>query len=144
MSKFQGDAQWFWYLPSVVLIGVACTQLWLAHAASLTPWSGGGFGMFSTADTRGNRHLHAFAIRPGIRRELAIPASFKDRIRHLLACPTDAALRALAADLADLPSPDAGPLVAIEIQVWVTRFAPAHLTPSGSLLRSLEVPLGTN
>src|SRR6185369_10909294 len=96
MSKFQGDAQWFWYLPSVVLIGVACTQLWLAHAASLTPWSGGGFGMFSTADTRGNRHLHAFAIRLGIRRELAIPASFEDRIRRLLACPTDAALRALA------------------------------------------------
>ncbi len=100
--------------------------------------------MFSTADTRGNRHLHAFAIRPGIRRELAIPASCKDKIRRLLACPTDSALRALAVDLADLPSPDAGPLVAIEIQVWVTRFDPDNLAPSGSLLRSLEVPLGTS
>ena len=98
--------------------------------------------MFSTADTRGNRHLHAFAIRPGIRRELEIPSSLKVRVRCLLACPTESALRALAADLVDIPSPDAGPLTAIEIQVWVTRFDPDNLAPSGVFLRSIEVPIG--
>ena len=141
MSRLREDAQWFWYLPSALLIGVACTQLWLAHTVNLSPWSGGGFGMFSTADTRGNRHLHAFAIRPGIRRELEIPASFTDRVRPLLACPTESALRALAADLVDIPSPNIGPLTAIEIQVWITHFDPNTLAPSGTLLRAIEVPI---
>ena len=57
--------RWWWHLPSAVLIGVACHQIWLTRSANLTPWSGGGFGMFSTIDGWGNRFLQAFAVRPG-------------------------------------------------------------------------------
>ncbi len=89
-------ARWFWYLPSAILMVVACAQLWLVHTADLSPWSGGGFGMFSTTDDGGNRHLHAFAIRPGIRRELHIPSSLRDRMRRVLILPTEANLRGLA------------------------------------------------
>ncbi len=38
-------------LPPLCLIGVALVQLGLASAASLSPWLGGGFGMFSTTDS---------------------------------------------------------------------------------------------
>ena len=36
----------------LLLVVVATAQLGLAHAYDLTPWKGGGFGMFSTIDDR--------------------------------------------------------------------------------------------
>ncbi len=136
--------RWFWYLPVTLLVAVACLQLWLSQTAGLSPWSGGGFGMFSTMDGRGNRHFHAFAIRPGIRRELDIPSSLNPHLERVLVFPTESALRSLAAELAHVPTPDAGPLVAIEIQVWTTRFDPHSLEPSSTLLRASEIPIDPN
>ncbi len=132
--------EWCWFLPVVLLIGVACCQILLAHTVDLTPWSGGGFGMFSTTDGRGNRHLHAFALRPGIRRELALSRDVRDQVRRVLTLPTVSRIHTLADTLAKLPSPDFGPLQAIEIQIWRTAFDPHTLEPSSALLRSFEVP----
>jgi hypothetical protein len=134
--------RWWWYLPSVVLIGVACHQIWLTRSAKLTPWSGGGFGMFSTIDGWGNRYPRVFAIRPGIRRELEIPPALQEVTRRVRAFPSGANLRALAAALVDTPTPDAGPLQAIEIQMWSTDYDPVTLAPTGSLLRALSVAVG--
>lgn len=143
MSQFQRHDRRTWYLPVTLLIGVACTQLWVAHVTNLSPWAGGGFGMFSTTDVRGNRHLHAFALRPGLRRELEIPSSLHHDVQRILVFPSEGALRTLALELADLPTPDEGPLAAIEIQVWATHFASDTLQPSGVLLQAIEVPIGT-
>ena len=134
-------ARWFWYLPITLLVGVACAQVILAHTAALSPWSGGGFGMFSTTDAGGQRHLHAFAIRPGIRRELDIPRALRDKVLRTLTLPTEANLRALANQLETLPTPDIGPLKAVELQVWRAHFDPDSLEPSSSLLRANEVPI---
>jgi hypothetical protein len=122
-----------------LLISVACGQLWLSYTADLSPWAGGGFGMFSSTDTRGNRHLHAFALRPGIRRELDIPRSLAAGLQHVLVFPTEPNLRAFAAALSSVPTPDDGPLQAIELQVWATHFAPDNLQPSSELLRAVTV-----
>ncbi len=55
-----------WALP-VVLIVVALTQISLAHTRDLTPWKGGGFGMFSTVDLLTYRPLKAeFATDRGL------------------------------------------------------------------------------
>jgi len=37
-------------LAPVMLVGVALTQIYLAKTTSLSPWKGGGFGMFAVAD----------------------------------------------------------------------------------------------
>ncbi len=47
-----------WTLP-VVLIAVAVTQLGLAHTRDLTPWKGGGFGMFASVDLLSYRPIKA-------------------------------------------------------------------------------------
>jgi len=95
--------------------------------------------MFSTTDGWGARHLHAYALRPGLRRELALPDELLEPVRRALAAPTEARLRALAEALAEQPSPDQGPLEAIELQVFARRYDPATLAPSGELLRGLVV-----
>jgi hypothetical protein len=128
-------------LPSALLILVASQQLLLAHTSGLSAWSGGGFGMFSSTDAGGRRHLHAFVLRPGLRREVRPPPSLAEQVRRSLTLPSDANLRALAAEIADVPTPDYGPPTAVEIQVWHTRFDPEALTPRGRILRAIEVPL---
>jgi hypothetical protein len=62
-----------------------------------------------------------------------------DQELRLLTLPSERRLRALANELAKLPSPDAGPVQSIEIQVWATEFDRSNLAPSGFMLRSLTV-----
>jgi hypothetical protein len=142
MFKRPGHARWFWYLPSVLLLIVAGNQLRLVATTSLSPWWGGGFGMFSTTDAWATRHLHIFAIRPGVRRELDIPPALRKKVEQVLVLPSDAQLRTLAYEFADTPTPDEGPLEAIELQVWATHFDPETLTPSSTPIRFLTVRMG--
>jgi len=128
-------------LPGALLILVASQQILLAHTSGLSAWSGGGFGMFSSTDAGATRHLHAFVRRPGLRREVRPPRALEEQVRRVLTLPTDANLRALAAEIADVPTPDYGPPTAVEIQVWHTRFDPKTLTPASRILRAIEVPL---
>jgi len=132
-------------LPAALLVAVALHQIWLARTADLNAWSGGGFGMFSTTDAWGRRHLHAWAIRPGVRREVEVPEDLRRLERRALALPDERRLRALALALAELEAdaePEAGPPASIEIQVFASRYDPETLGPSGELLAGLSVPLG--
>lgn len=43
--------------PVWVLVMVALTQIWLVRNHLLSPWKGGGFGMFAVADAPGTRFL---------------------------------------------------------------------------------------
>ena len=131
--------KFFCYLPIFLLIIIAINQLRLARTSSLSPWWGGGFGMFSTADSRGTRHIHAYAIRPGIRRELEIPSYSAELERKVLTFPSESNLEKLAVELADVPTPDEGPLEAIEIQIWATYFDRDTLEPSSILYRHIDV-----
>jgi hypothetical protein len=131
-------------LPGALLILVASQQILLAHTSGLSAWSGGGFGMFSSTDAGATRHLHAFVRRPGLRREIRPPRSLAEKVQRVLTLPSDANLRALAAEIADVPTPDHGPTTAVELQVWHTRFDPKTLTPKARILRAVEVPLGSD
>ena len=48
-----GGQDWRTLLPVAVLLAVAARQVVLTHTAGLSPWKGGGFGMFSTTDDAG-------------------------------------------------------------------------------------------
>ncbi len=129
-------------LPALMLVAVAGVQLTLAHLESLSPWSGGGFGMFSTLDHGSQRHLHAFVVRPGLRREVRPPAELERAVSRALTLPTEARLHDIAVELAGTPTPDHGPPTAVQLQVWSTRFDPSTLTPSSRILREYVLLLG--
>lgn len=95
--------------------------------------------MFASTESRGTRHIHAYAIRPGIRRELEIPSYLAELERKVLTFPSESNLEKLAAELADVPTPDEGPLEAIQIQVWATNFDSDTLEPSSVLFRHIDV-----
>ena len=61
--RFKGrnsDSQWLdrWLVP-IVLISVGLLQLYLAYTVELSPWKGGGFGMFAAIDSPSMRVLAA-------------------------------------------------------------------------------------
>ena len=134
-------------LPALLLVVVAIAQIALAHTLHLSPWSGGGFGMFSTTDTPARRHLHAWALRPGLRSELEIPSDLEAPARRALAIPIPSRLRPIADALERIEEeqgdPDAAPLEAIVLQVFRVDYDAASLAPSGAMLQALEVPVGT-
>ena len=126
-------------LPGLILASVAARQIFLAATVGLSPWHGGGFGMFASTDAGGSRHLHAFVLRPGLRREVQLPGSAQRIVEDALTLPTEANLRSVAREAEKIPTPDFGPPTAILLQVWRTEYDPESLVPNSLILRSLEV-----
>jgi hypothetical protein len=128
-------------LPVALLAVVAAAQIGLAATAALTPWCGGGFGMFSTLDSRSARVVRAVALGDGWAAELAIPPALADSERRAAALPSDARLTALARALAPFAPDDLDSPRALRVEVYTTEFAQDDLRPRAVELRALEVPL---
>lgn len=107
-------------LPAAVLVALACAQIALAFGADLSPWKGGGFGMFATNDHGGFRHVRVYALRAGREERLELPAELERDELRAASFPSDGMLRGLAAGLLRAgAAPDAD---ALRIEVWRTEF----------------------
>jgi hypothetical protein len=96
-----------WLAAPAVLIAIAIYQVYLVRTANLTPWKGGGFGMFSTDQNGANRTVRIYLVNPdhGVLRQLpvAAPRELAALVSDLRQAPTAGAARALARTLAVLP-----------------------------------------
>jgi hypothetical protein len=79
---------------------VALVQLYAARTSWLTPWKGGGFGMFSTVDSPGARFLRIELETDSGPVRVAVPAQLLPDASRLREAPDKAALRDLASALA--------------------------------------------
>jgi hypothetical protein len=131
--------RWWTRLPALLLVAVALSQHWLVRHEQLSPWLGGGFGMFASTDVWARRHLHAVAISPGARRDLAVPRALREELRKALGMPSEARLRALACRLErTLPPAERARVEALALTVYAKRYDPRTLAPQGVPLRSLR------
>jgi hypothetical protein len=105
-------------LPAALLVALACTQIGLAFGAGLSPWKGGGFGMFATNDHGAFRSVRVYALRGGRAQPLEIPSELRRRELAARELPSDAALGRLLRGLAG-EAPDAE---ALRAEVWLTEF----------------------
>jgi hypothetical protein len=64
-------------LPPVLLLSVAAAQMTLARTSMLSPWKGGGFGMFASIDGLPFRQVRVFVEAPGRSREISLPESLE-------------------------------------------------------------------
>jgi hypothetical protein len=113
------------FLPVGLLISVALHQLAATVYGDLSPWLGGGFGMFATLDSPGNRAASAHVVDPAFRREVHIPADLEDATDRTVAFPTDSRMTALAERLATRYANDE--TESIELTVWRIRPSPTPL-----------------
>jgi hypothetical protein len=92
------------YLAPALLVAIACCQATLVATCDLSPWKGGGFGMFSTCDSPRIRFFRA-RVQSGGRSILAGPAAVSETSLAALAksLPSPWPLRQLAVSLAASP-----------------------------------------
>jgi hypothetical protein len=143
-ARRAGRARALRALPCLLLVAVAAYQIALSRTSGLSPWSGGGFGMFSTTDAAPTRHLHTFAIQPGLRREIPQRRLPEDIVERAIALPTVRNLERVAEAARAIRTNDHAPASALEVQVWHTRYDPEDRRPASRMLRGLTVPVGTD
>ena len=96
--------------PVLAMCAIFSLQLWAATWSNLTPWKGGGFGMFSTCDSPDARFIRAEGITKAGERVRIAGLSESSRMDFLLACqfksclakPRSQILSALSQRLLDL------------------------------------------
>jgi RNase H-fold protein (predicted Holliday junction resolvase) len=87
-------------IAPALLVAVALVQLHVSRTTWLTPWKGGGFGMFSTVDSPGARFLRIVLETDTGYVRVGVPARLQRDAARLREAPNETALRALAEKLA--------------------------------------------
>ena len=144
------------WLPAIILVSIAGNQVRLVHSRDLSPWRGGGFGLFSTIDRATERRISCVGIDTegeirmlklgftGTGPEYGFDSSFRKRLQ---AFPDREQMERLGEMLlsADflpagerfyrlrgwndrgIPSGQTRRLTAVRIAVWKLRFEPESL-----------------
>jgi hypothetical protein len=123
-------------LAPALLVVLALVHVGLVYGKELTPWKGGGFGMFSTLDHEGWRVVRLL-VEDGSGEEpvrVRLPPRLAADARRARILPDEAALRRLAAGVLEA-HPEAR---AVHVRVLRTRFD-RDLRPHTQPLASLRV-----
>ncbi len=126
---------WRAVLPVGLLVAVACTQVTLSRTANLSPWKGGGFGMFSTTDDVGRRHVRVFVTAPDRSEEIAIPPSLEDAATRAAVLPGDVMLSRLARGVVARERRYRRAVETVRIEAWRIEYAPDTLAATTHLIR---------
>lgn len=87
-------------IAPILLAAVGLVQLHAARTTWLTPWKGGGFGMFSTVDSPSARFLRIALQTDSGTIRVGIPAGLQRDVSRLREAPDESGLRAFAEKLA--------------------------------------------
>ncbi len=137
-ARWRRAAPW---LAPALLVAIALHQIALAHAVDLSPWKGGGYGMFSTTDHGGARFVRLWAEHPEGERRLPLPPELVNRSYRARDLPTTRRLERLAREVA-LARPEAvAGAEALRVEIWRIRPDPSTLEPRRSVLRETRVAL---
>jgi hypothetical protein len=126
---------WRAILPVGLLLTVAGVQITLARTAHLSPWKGGGFGMFSTTDDSGRRTVRVYVSAPGRSEEIVIAPSIEDDARRAAVLPTDARLTLLARRIVEREGRYQRPVEIVRIETWRVDYEPVTLAATSRLIR---------
>ena len=128
---------WRAALPAALLLAVAAAQVTLATTASLSPWKGGGFGMFSTTDDGGRRWVRVYVTAPERSEEIAISPSLEDAAERAAVLPSDTALARLARRVVERERRNGRPVHEVRIEAWRTEFTPGTLAAVSRRIRDV-------
>jgi hypothetical protein len=132
---------WPAVLPALLLGAVALLQVALAHTAGLSPWKGGGFGMFSTTDRAEGRYLRVYVRAPGRHEELRLAPALQDPATRVAVLPTTARLERFARDVGERERRAGRAASTVRIEVWRSEFDGETLTGHARKLRDVVLTL---
>jgi hypothetical protein len=123
-------------VPAAVLLLVACIQLTLTRTSGLSPWKGGGFGMFSTTDDAGRRSVRVFVTAPDRSEELTITPSLEDAAHRAAVLPDDWHLTRLARRVLEREQRHGRPVEVVRVECWRIDYAAATLEATPRMARA--------
>ncbi len=112
-------------VPAVLLLTVASAQMVLARRTALSPWKGGGFGMFASVDGFPFRWARVYVSAPERSEELAIPASLEDRVHRVVTWPHQRALEGLATAFIERERRHERPVESVRVEIWRADVSPS-------------------
>ena len=130
-----GRLRWRTILPVALLVSAACAQVILTRTSGLSPWKGGGFGMFSTTDDSGRRRVRVFVSAPDRSEEIAITPSLEDAAARAAVLPSDGQLTRLARRVIERERRHQRSVQVVRIETWRVVYAPATLAATPHLTR---------
>ena len=125
-------------IPAVLLAVVATAQIVLTQVTMLSPWKGGGFGMFATLDGRPFRYVRMFVRAPERSEELTVSPSLEELAASAEILPGDSQLERLARAVVAREHRRGRPADEVRLEVWRVEFAAGSLAPRDQLLRRYE------
>jgi hypothetical protein len=134
-------AHWRVAVPTTLLLSVAITQVLLVKVADLSPWKGGGFGMFATTDGTAFRYVRLFVDAPGRSEELNLTDSLEfDAVRAQL-FPSQRFLTRLGEAAGARELRNGREAATVRVEVWKVEFSDQPLRANERRLRSLTIPI---
>ena len=134
MSDTSSDRWRVWPSPALLVV-VACAQIALAHTAELSPWKGGGFGMFATIDGTSTRFVRLYVRAPDRSEEIAMQPSFERAASRARLFPSRPMLERLADAVAAREARYERPVTDVTVQVWRVRFESDSLRANDTLIQ---------
>jgi hypothetical protein len=124
--------------PTALLLAVASGQMFLARTADLSPWKGGGFGMFASVDGLPFRWVRLYVSAPERSEEIVVPASLDDQAQRTATWPHRRALEGLARAVIAREQRRRHPVDSVRVEVWRADVSPS-LDVSETLMRQLTL-----
>ena len=109
-------------LPALLLVSVACCQIALTRTAQLSPWKGGGFGMFASLDGLGFRRVRLFVEALDRNQEIELPGSLAEAAMKSAVLPTSQSLVSLGRGILAHERQHARPVSRVRVEIWRTHF----------------------
>lgn len=122
----------------MLLCLVAGVQIYLVKAQDLTPWKGGGFGMFSTNDD-GFRRIEVRVEEPGGEREIDVTRDL--RVVRVAAHPTERRLTSVGRKIGEVQRARGADVRRVRVAVWRKDFAPGTMAPLQVPIREVIIDL---
>ena len=129
------------YLPTLILVVVALSQIYFVNFKDLSPWYGGGFGMFSTSDVGTNRRFVVYVYSEGIKRELTIPHKLGKLSTEVANFPIRSRINKFVSELLIFKDINSNEISHLELQLFKRKFDKLTLESEFSLYKTFRVDI---
>lgn len=127
------------YLPIILFVMLAAQHFYLVSHEYLSPWLGGGYGMFSTTDYGPSRYIRVYALQDNIiQEEIEIPPRLSKLARKVRGLPDDKHVFQLARAIGNYLNLNLHGFPVIRIEVWATKYDAKTLEPAYLKLNSID------
>jgi hypothetical protein len=131
-------SRWPAAVAPCLLVTTAATQILLAHIADLSPWKGGGFGMFASLDHAPFRGIDIVVEAPDRSETLEISPSLEEPAAQAVTFPSDFRLTQLAKAVVAREQRRGQPVETVKLEVWRQDFDPHSLRATERRLRTFS------